>query len=99
MSASAVVELLVELVSAGDAEFERLHGARALEVLHEVQAALMAAFEADLSYVVLWEQFLATPQEVDLALVNVIQARMAADPVLAGWLEEALQRYQQATDA
>ena len=98
MSASAIVELLSELVSSRDSEFEDLHGAQALEILYEVQAALMAAMESDLSYVVLWEQFLLTPQEVDLALVSVIQALMAADPVLADWLEEALERYRRVVD-
>jgi len=96
VGASAIVELLSELVSAGDAEFEKLHGAPALNVLYEVQAALMAAMESDLSYVVLWEQFLLTPQEVDLALVSVIQALTAGDPVLSEWLGEALERYRQA---
>lgn len=99
MSASAIVELLSELVSAGDAEFEKLHGAPALDVVYEVQAALMAAMESDLSYVVLWEQFLVTPQEIDLALVSVIQALTAADPVLSKWLDGALERYRQAADA
>jgi len=99
VSASAIVELLSELVSAGDAEFEKLHGAPALDVLHEVQAALMAAMESDLSYVVLWEQFLVTPQEVRLALVSVVQSLTAADPVLSKWLDEVLERYSQAADA
>jgi hypothetical protein len=90
---------LSELVSAGDAEFENQHGAPALDILYEVQAALMAAMESDLSYVVLWEQFLLTPQEVDQALVGVIQALAAADPVLAKWLEEALERYSQVVSA
>jgi hypothetical protein len=96
VSASAIVELLSELVSGGDAEFERLHGAPALAVLYEVQAALMAAMESDLSYVVLWEQFLITPHEVDQALRGVIQMLMAADPVLNEWIEAALERYRQA---
>ena len=99
MSTSTIVELLSELVSAGDAEFEDLHGAQALGILYEVQAALMAAMESDLSYVVLWEQFLLTPQEVDLAVVSVIQALMAADPILDDWLEAAQERYRQAVDA
>jgi hypothetical protein len=98
VSASAIVELLAEYLSTGDAEFERLRGAPALEILHEVQAALMAVMESDLSYVVLWEQFLATPKEVDLALVSVIQALAAADPVLSKWLDEVLERYRQAAD-
>jgi hypothetical protein len=91
--------LLSELVSAGDAEFERSHGAPALDVLYEVQAALMAAMESDLSYVVLWEQFTLTPREVDQALVGVIQALTATDPVLSNWLDEALERYRQVADA
>jgi hypothetical protein len=99
VSATAIVELLSELVSAGDAEYARTHGEPALEVLYEVQAALMAAMEADLSYVVLWEQFLLTPQEVGSALAGVIEALSAADPVLAGWLETALGRYDQAARA
>ena len=96
MSVGAIVDLLSELVSSGGAEFAKLHGAPALDVLYEVQAALMSAMEADLSYVVLWEQFLLTPQEVDEALVNVIQALAAADPILVDWLDEALERYRQA---
>ena len=99
MSARAIVGLLSELVSVGDAEFERLHGSPAVDLLHEVQAALMAAMESDLSYVVLWEQFLLTPHEVGEALVGVIQALAAADPVLAKWLEEALARYRQVVGA
>ena len=99
MSASAIVELLSELVSARDAEFEDLHGAQALDILYEVQAALMAAMESDLSYVVLWEQFLLTPQEVQLALVSVVQVLMGADSVLAEWLGVALARYRQTAGA
>jgi hypothetical protein len=99
VTASELVELLSELVSAGDADFARLRGAQALQILHEVQAALMAAMEGDLSRVVLWEQFLLTPKEVDLALAGVIQAQMAADPVLATWLDEALERYRKAAVA
>jgi hypothetical protein len=99
VSATAIVELLSELVSCGDAEFERVHGAPALEILYEVQAALMAAMESDLSYVVLWEQFLATPQEVDLALEGVIQALAAANPILSEWLDAALERYRKADAA
>jgi hypothetical protein len=94
VTASKIVELLSEQVSVGDAEFERLHGGPSVDILYEVQAALMAAIESDLSYVVLWEQFLLTPKEVDLALVNVVEALTAADPVLAKWLDETLERYQ-----
>ena len=99
MSASAIIELLSEQVSAGDTAFEERHGAQALEILYEVQAALMSAMEVDLSYVVLLEQFLLTPHEVDEALVGVIQALAAADPVLSKWLDEALERYRQAVGA
>jgi hypothetical protein len=93
VSAKTIVELLSEQVSSGDAAFEQRHGAQALEVLYEVQAALITAMESDLSYVVLWEQFLLTPHEVDEALLGVIQALAAADPVLAEWLDEALERF------
>jgi len=96
VTARAIVDRLSEQVSGGDARFEELHGAPALAILYEVQAALMAAMESDLSYVVLWEQFLLTPHEVDEALVGVIQALAAADPGLAKWLDEALARYRQA---
>ena len=99
VTARAIVGLLSEQVSGGDASFAERHGAPALAILYEVQAALMSAMEADLSYVVLWEQFLLTPHEVDEALVGVIQALAAADPVLAQWLDEALERYRQAVDA
>ena len=96
VSARGIVELMGELVSAGGAEIERRHGGQALDLLYEVQAALMAAMESDLSYVVLWEQFLLTPQEVELAVVSVVQTLMAADPVLAEWLDAALVRYREA---
>lgn len=99
MSATALVELLSGLASVGDAEFERLHGAQSLAILHEVQAVLMHPMESELSHVVLWEQFLLTPQEVDSALAGVIQALMAADPVLAEWLAAALERYRNAAGA
>jgi hypothetical protein len=87
---------LSENLSMGDADFERLHGTAALDVSHEIQAALMAALERDLSYVVLWEQFLLTPSEVSAALAGVIQALAAADPVLSAWLDSALERYERA---
>jgi hypothetical protein len=90
---------MAELVSVGEAELEHRDGAQALQVLREMQGALMSALESQLSYVVLWEQFLVTPHEVALALTSVVQALMDADSMLADWLTAALDRYRQAAGA
>ena len=96
MVAGEIVELVSELVADDRAMLERRDGPQALDVAREVQAALMSAMESKLSYVVLWEQFLSTPGEVAAAVSGVVQVLIDADPVLAGWLEEALARYRQA---
>jgi hypothetical protein len=96
MVAREIVELMSELIADDGATLERRDGPLAGDVAREVQAALMSAMEAKLSYVVLWEQFLSTPAEVGSAVVSVVQALMDADPVLAGWLEQSLARYRQA---
>jgi hypothetical protein len=98
-TAAQIAELMRTWISVGHTEMERRHGALASEVAHEVEGALMAAMESSLSYVVLWEQFLSTPDEVVLAIVSVVQALMDADPVLARWLGESLERYGQVAEA
>jgi hypothetical protein len=94
--AGEIVEWMSEWVADEGATLERRDGVPAADVAREVQAALMSAMEVKLSYVVLWEQFLSTPDEVASALVSVVQALMEADPVLASWLEQSLARYRQA---
>jgi hypothetical protein len=95
-TAVQISELMRERISAGEAEMERRHGTLAVDVAREVEATLMTAMESRLSYVVLWEQFLSTPDEVVLAVASVIQALMEADPSLGQWLVESLERYRQA---
>jgi hypothetical protein len=96
MVAREIVQLMIELVADDRAMLERRDDQPAVDVAREIQAALMSAMEAKLSYVVLWEQFLSTPEEVASAVVSVVQTLMNADPVLARWLEESLARYRQA---
>ena len=96
MGAKEIVELMTELVRDGGEAVERRDGPQALAVAQEMEGALMSAMEGKLGYVLLWEQFLTTPDEVALALTGVVHALMEADPVLAEWLEGALARYRQA---
>ena len=96
MSAREIVELMTELVSDGEAALEQRDGPEALAVAQELEGALMSAMEGKLANVLLWEQFLATPSEVALALCGVVQALMKEDPVLAEWLEAALVRHREA---
>jgi hypothetical protein len=93
MSAVAIVELMIELVPDGGKALEQRDGPQALEIVQEIEGALMSAMEGTLANVLLWEQFLLTPGEVASALTGVVQALMEADPVLAEWLEAALVRY------
>jgi hypothetical protein len=97
MTAQEVVELMTCLVADGPAALEGQAGLQAVQVALEIEGALMSAMEGKLANVVLWEQFLSTPQEVALAVVGVVQALMDSDLVLAGWLAAALDRYRQAT--
>lgn len=96
MSAREIVERMTELVPDRGAALEQRDGPRALAVAQEIEGALMSAMEGKLANVVLWEQFLSTPNEVSSAVANVVQALMEADPVLAEWLEAALVRYRKA---
>jgi hypothetical protein len=91
-SAQETVRLMVELVSDGAAAFELAHGSDALNVAQEVEAALMARLEGNLGHVVLWEQFLRTPEEVVDAVVGVVQQYVDRDPVLATWLQDVVRR-------
>ncbi|MBN1639988.1 MAG: hypothetical protein JXA09_02040 [Anaerolineae bacterium] len=91
-SARRIVDLLAG-VARGD---EPTGDADALVLAQEVQAALMAALEGNLGHVVLWEQFLRTPDEVADALVGVVEAVMRRDAALAEWLREAWARWRQA---
>jgi hypothetical protein len=96
VDAQQVVQILVELEREGEPAFERRHGTQARDVAHEIEAALMAQMEGNLGHVLLWEQFLSTPEEVAPALVSVVRVLASADVVLAGWLDESLARYREA---
>ena len=85
---------MTERVSEGQAAFEDRYGSAALEVVLEIQGALMARMEENLGHVVLWEQYLRTPEAVSDALVSVIQLYIDQDSVLAGWLETAVERFE-----
>ena len=98
-TAAEIVDLMRERVLVGESEMARRYGEPAVEIALEMEAALMSAMESSLSYVVLWEQFLSTPDEVALAVVSVLQALMEADLVLAQWLDEAIARFRQAATA
>jgi hypothetical protein len=92
-SARRIVEVLAGLVRSG----EPRGGAEAVQVAEEMQAAVMAQLEGNLGHVVLWEQFLRTPDDVSDAVVGVIQALIRRDPVFEDWLHEAWGRWQRAT--
>jgi hypothetical protein len=96
MSCQEIVELMTRLVADGPVALEQQAGLQAVEVAQEIEGALMSAMEGRLANVVLWEQFLSTPNEVASAVVGVVQMLMDADPVLTEWLEAAWVRYEQA---
>ncbi len=87
------LDLIKELIVNGRDGFLRAHGQEALDIVQEIEAALMMPLEGNLGHVVLWEQFLKTPDEVAEALVNVVQGYVERDVLLANWLNESLQRY------
>ena len=96
-SVQEIVRLMVELMSVGAGAFELAHGSDALSIAQEVEAALMARLEGNLGHVVLWEQFLRTPMEVDDAVAGVVQQHVDRDSVLAAWLHDAVGRYRAIT--
>jgi hypothetical protein len=89
-----IVRLLGEYVALDERWFEAEHGDGALTVVEEMMAALMQQLEGNLGYVVLWEQFLQTPEEMSDALVNVVGELRCQDPAFDEWLVEAWGRYQ-----
>ncbi len=92
-SARRIVDLLVARVSQGAAAFEAEHGSEALQVVEEIMAALMGQLEGNLGHVVLWEQFLRTPNEVSEALVGVVEVLFCRSTVLSAWMDNAWMRY------
>ena len=94
-----VVDLMAAMVPENGKALERECGAQALVVAQEIQAALMAQFEGNLGRVMLWEQFLRTPEEVALAVVGVVQALAEGDKELADWLRASIERYRQTVEA
>jgi len=89
----AALDLVTELITGGPDAFVQAHGKDALLLVQEIEAALMMPLEGNLGHVVLWEQFLKTPDEVAGALANVVQGYVERDVVLANWLNESLRRY------
>ena len=88
-----VVDLVGEYVALGARGFEAEHGGEATNVVQGMMAALMGQLEGNLGHVVLWEQFLQTPDEVCDALVGVVTALRCRNPGFDEWLAEAWGRY------
>ena len=96
--AQHTVQVMTELSSEGEDVLERRRGGTALDVAKEIEAALVAQLEGNLGHVLLWEQFLRTPQAVASALVSVLESLLKRDVVLAQWLDESLKVYGQEVD-
>jgi hypothetical protein len=88
------VRLLGEYVAQGEHAFEAARGAQVLACVQEIMAALMGQLEGNLGHVVLWEQFLQTPDEVSDALVSVVGALRCRNELFDEWLDEAWARCQ-----
>jgi hypothetical protein len=67
-SAREIVEWMAEFVADGETTLEQRDGPRALAIAQEIEGALMSAMEGKLANVMLWEQFLLAPREVDEAV-------------------------------
>jgi hypothetical protein len=93
VSARDIVNILVALEEDNGAEIEHERGPAAVQIAREMEAALMTKMEQNLGHVLLWEQFLRTPTEVDAALVSVLHELMSRDAVLTSWLHDSLERY------
>jgi len=90
-----IVKVMAELISEGEDSFERTRGGVALGVAKQIEAALVARLEGNLGHVLLWEQFLRTPDVVASAVVSVLESLLESDVILARWLDESLRTYQQ----
>jgi hypothetical protein len=93
VSARQIVDLMAAYVDQGTASFELAHGSEASQVVEEMTAALMRQLEGNLGHVVLWEQFLRTPDEVSEALVGVVGVLLCRTAVLSVWMDDAWARY------
>ena len=89
-----IVAEMLEYVVRGAVAFEAEHGPEASVVMQEMIAALMGQLEGNLGHVVLWEQFLQTPDEVSDALVGVFDGLRCRDLAFEEWLTDAWARYQ-----
>jgi hypothetical protein len=87
-----VVEVLVRLESEGEPAFEQAYGEDALSAAREIEGTLMALMEYNVGHVVLWEQFLRTPDEVASALESVVASLLQRDQALGDWLTRSLDR-------
>jgi hypothetical protein len=96
MSAQEIVQLMAELAVDGKGVLECQWGLEAIAWARQMQAALMDRLEGNLGHVVLWEQFVQTPDVVAPALVGVVQSLLDADPALAEWLDAVLEAYRRA---
>lgn len=92
--AQDTVEVMTELTSEGEDVFEERRGSAALGVAKEIEAALVAQLEGNLGHVLLWEQFLRTPEDVASAVVSVLESLLERDEVLTRWLNESIGTYQ-----
>ena len=94
-TAQDIVQVMAELVSQGEDVFEQRRGGVALGVAEEIEAALVAQLEGNLGHVLLWEQFLRTPEAVASAVVSVLESLLNRDVILARWLDESLKTYRE----
>ena len=94
-TAQDIVQVMAELVSQGEDVFEQRRGGVALGVAEEIEAALVAQLEGNLGHVLLWEQFLRTPEAVASAVVSVLESLLDRDVILARWLDESLKTYRE----
>lgn len=94
-----VIDLMAAYVSQGAAAFEAAHSSEAARIAEEIMAALMGQLEGNLGHVVLWEQFLRTPNEVSEALVGVVEALLCQSDLLRAWMDDAWTRYRACSSA
>ena len=97
-TAQDIVQVMAELISEGEDAFEQRRGDVALSVAREIEAALVGQLEGNLGRVLLWEQFLRTPESVASAVVSVLESLLDRDAILARWLDESLKTYRRGAD-
>jgi hypothetical protein len=90
LSVRGLVHVLADLARGEIADVE------AEQLAQQIQAALVAQMEGNLGHVLLWEQFLRTPDDMAEAAIGVVHGLAERDAVLAEWLSAAWKRWQEA---